>query len=833
MKRFVLLLALALALAAPAAAQSPVYREDTPHTSGHYGSLFFCVRQDTAAALAANGDYIPCIVDPVGRLWTSAVQSGAWTVAATQSGGWTVTANAGTGTFATDPTDDDARVLGRTKIHDGTDTALVSGTGSLQVTCDNCGAPAGFADNSAFTFGTTGISNVGFVFDDVATNTVTENSAAAARITTNRAIHVNLRNNTGTEVAPLTDTQLRATPVPVSGTVTVTDGAGSMNVIVDSGTVAATQSGTWNVTNISGTVSLPTGASTSANQSTEITSLQKIDNIAHAGSDVALSEHVPISGQLDDTGTTTVTENQVAPVRITAGRALHVAQQGTATVSGTVTANQGGTWTVQPGNTPNTTPWLASIHDGTTKASVADLTNSNPLHTAIVDGSGNQITSFGGGTQYTEGDTDATITGTALLWEDTSDTLRVASVAKPIPMRIGDGTDQVLVSGGGSLQVTCDNCGGASPFEDEDAFTPGTSSVGTVGYLVDEVAPDSAPEGSSAAPRMSLNRVPYAQLRDAAGNERGANVTAGNALVVDGSASTQPVSGTVTVTDGAGALNVIVDSGSVTVSDGAGALNTIIDSGTVTANQGGAPWSVAGPAADGAAVSGNPVRIGGKDGSGNTQDVATDTSGELQVDVLTLPSVTIGTFPDNEPVNVAQMNGIAVTMGNGAAGTGVQRVTLADDSTGEVRIADNAGNQIESATAAPAASARGLIVRQVGACTNELKTFFPVDIVTATTVLVATGVGGQHVYICSLALVTALANNVAIVAGTGATCGTSTAGMLGGATAAEGLNLAANGGITLGSGSGSVARTESTGDSVCIITSAATQLSGVIGYVIE
>jgi hypothetical protein len=38
---------------------------------------------------------------------------------------------------------------------------------------------------------------------------------------------------------PVTDTQLRATPVPVSGTVTVTDGAGALNVIVDSGTVTA------------------------------------------------------------------------------------------------------------------------------------------------------------------------------------------------------------------------------------------------------------------------------------------------------------------------------------------------------------------------------------------------------------------------------------------------------------------------------------------------------------------------------------------------------------------------------------------------------------------
>lgn len=36
-----------------------------------------------------------------------------------------------------------------------------------------------------------------------------------------------------------------------------------------------------------------------------------------------------------------------------------------------------------------------------------------------------------------------------------------------------------------------------------------------------------------------------------------------------------------------------------------------------------------GPAADGAAVSGNPVRIAGKDGSGNTQDIMTNPNGNL------------------------------------------------------------------------------------------------------------------------------------------------------------------------------------------------------------
>lgn len=58
------------------------------------------------------------------------------------------------------------------------------------------------------------------------------------------------------------------------------------------GLVTAAQSGTWNITNISGTISLPTGASTSALQTTGNTSLSSLDTktpslVSNAGSAVA------------------------------------------------------------------------------------------------------------------------------------------------------------------------------------------------------------------------------------------------------------------------------------------------------------------------------------------------------------------------------------------------------------------------------------------------------------------------------------------------------------------------------------------------------------------
>lgn len=64
--------------------------------------------------------------------------------------------------------------------------------------------------------------------------------------------------------------------------------------------------------------------------------------------------------------------------------------------------------------------------------------------------------------------------------------------------------------------------------------------------VFDDVTPTSIIENQFGALRMSANRNLYGTIRDAAGNERGVNVTAGNALVVDGSGVTQPVSGTVT-----------------------------------------------------------------------------------------------------------------------------------------------------------------------------------------------------------------------------------------------------------------------------------------------
>ncbi len=78
---------------------------------------------------------------------------------------------------------------------------------------------------------------------------------------------------------------------------------------------------------ISGTVTANlgtiAGAATAANQTTQITSLQILDDVPTAQNGAFVKGN-PIMGQLDDTSTVVATEDNVAAVRITPQRAVHV-----------------------------------------------------------------------------------------------------------------------------------------------------------------------------------------------------------------------------------------------------------------------------------------------------------------------------------------------------------------------------------------------------------------------------------------------------------------------------------------------------------------------------
>lgn len=204
-------------------------------------------------------------------------------------------------------------------------------------------------------------------------------------------------------------------------------------------------------------------------------------------------------------------------------------------------------------------------------------------------------------TQYTEGDTDSTITGTAAMWEDTSDTLRTASAAKPFPVNI-------ITGGGGGTQYT---------EGDTDASITGTA------FLWEDAA-DTLRAVSAAKP------LPIGD--------------AGGSLTVDDGGGSLTVDGTVTVQDGGGAISVDDNGGSLTVDgtvtanagsgtftvDQADTATADYDSGAGTVNQtmmGLALPASGGPVAGGTST--NPVRT---DPTGTTAQPVTDNGGSITVD---------------------------------------------------------------------------------------------------------------------------------------------------------------------------------------------------------
>jgi hypothetical protein len=87
-----------------------------------------------------------------------------------------------------------------------------------------------------------------------------------------------------------------------------------------------------------------------------------------------------------------------------------------------------------------------------------------------------------------------------------------------------------------------------------------------------------------------------------------------------------------------------------------------------------------------AQVAGTATSVNNGTVDAGTQRVTLASNSTGQV-TLAAGAATIGALTANQSVNVAQINGVTATMGNGVSGTGVQRVTIASDSTGQVTLA--------------------------------------------------------------------------------------------------------------------------------------------------
>lgn len=137
------------------------------------------------------------------------------------------------------------------------------------------------------------------------------------------------------------------------------------------------------------------------------------------------------------------------------------------------------------------------LSDGTDVADILDLTNSNPLTVAIVDGDGSQITSFGGGTQYTEdAAAAANPVGTVpiLIRKDTPAGVTTTDGDNVAQRGTDYGAAYVqVVDSSGNFVDSFGGSGGTAAADDAD-FTA-TSTQGTPAMGVYESTPSSVTDG--------------------------------------------------------------------------------------------------------------------------------------------------------------------------------------------------------------------------------------------------------------------------------------------------------------------------------------------------
>jgi hypothetical protein len=328
------------------------------------------------------------------------------------------------------------------------------------------------------------------------------------------------------------------------------------------------------------TTVLPTGAATEATLATRLT---ESDFDTKTG---ALTETAPatdtassgLNGRLQRIAQRLTSLIAQLPAALVGGR-LDVnlgAAPATVTVTGTVTANAGsGTLAVD-----SELPAAAALADNAANPTAPAVGAFNTIWDGVTwdRAPGN---STDGALVNLGANNDVVVSGTvtANLAAGTNNIGDVDVLTVPAPLNLtgggveasalrvtiaNDSTGVVSVDdNGGSLTVdgtVTANIGTAANLTeslvDDAAFTPAVSRVLPVGFEFDDTTPDSVNEGDIGAARMSANRNQYVTIRDGAGNERGVNVTASNALTVDGSAVTQPVSGTVTANLAAGTNNI-------------------------------------------------------------------------------------------------------------------------------------------------------------------------------------------------------------------------------------------------------------------------------------
>lgn len=256
--------------------------------------------------------------------------------------------------------------------------------------------------------------------------------------------------------------------------------------------------------------------------------------------------------------------------------------------------------------------------------------------------------------------------------------------------------------------------------------------------------------------------------------------------------------------------------------------------------------------------------------------IASDSTGVVG---LAAGTAQIGHLEANQSSNVAQINGVTPSMGNGASGTGVQRVTIANDSTGivglttgtaqighleanqstntaqingvtplmgagntgtgspRVTIATDqaalAGMGVGATAAAPPANANYIAGITSGATGGLLSGGIPVcdqqqflDMTTATTTELVALTSGRTIHVCHVRVFSNGATTFTFKRGTGTNCGTGTTSI------DNAIELTAQTGYVAGTGVGEVLNGGASANALCVTNSATVNLHVFVRYAV-
>lgn len=592
---------------------------------------------DDNIAIRNSNNTDELLINPDGSINVTTTPSGTSDINLAQVAGTTTavnngTANAGTQrvAIASDNTPFTVNALQSgvwsTRIQDSAGNSLTSTGGALDVNISSGSIDVGTTDQSTFTYGSSIEQPIGGVFQDTSPN-LTSGQTGAVRLTQFRAFHINLRDNSGTELGtsgnPLRIDPTGITTQPVNVTnasISVTQGTSPW---VISGTVTA---------NIGTTGGLALDSTLSA-----FSAKFNQDYGSSAGAIRTASQIGNTTGQADfNSGiTTTQTLRVVLPTDQTA---IPVTQSGVWTT--------GRTWTLSSGTdsvsvtgtiavTQSTSPWIISgtvlvsnlpttvdtnygvvgvntirtasqIGNSTGQADFnAGITSAQTLRVVLpTDQTSIPVTQSGtwttGRTWTLSSGTDSiSIPGTVAVTQSTSPWVVSGTVTSnqgtpntignAWPTKVTDGTDTLLVDADGSAQVRVTNGTGASAVNIQDGGNSITvdGSLGRTWTLASGTDSVTVIQGTS--PWVISGSISVVTANDTNYGTVGANTLRTAAQI--GNATGAALFGAGTTT--AQVLRVVLptDQTAIPVTQ---STSPWVVSGTVTANQGTSPWVISG-----------------------------------------------------------------------------------------------------------------------------------------------------------------------------------------------------------------------------------------------